>query len=127
MARDERKHLIKEVNFDVEIPPDHGLAGLSPFRRLPFRRLPIHRLINLLATPAVRPRLIAAQMKDRTSTEATPLQTVYNDTMVAMARDPAQSAAVVVVPTLNSLDSSLYRHRRKRLPPMPATIYDVSL
>ena len=47
--------------------------------------------------------------------------------MVAMAQDPAASAAVAVVPTLYSLDSSLYRQRRKRLPPMPATLDDVSL
>ena len=67
------------------------------------------------------------EMKDRASTEGTPMQTVYNNTMVAMARDPAESAAVAVVPTVHSLDSSLYRHRRKRLPPMPATIDDVSL
>ena len=55
------------------------------------------------------------------------MQSIYNDTMVAMAQDPAASAAVAVVPTLYSLDSSLYRQRRKRLPPMLATIDDVSL
>ena len=36
------------------------------------------------------------------------MQSIYNDTMVAMAQDPAASAAVAVVPTLYSLDSSLY-------------------
>ena len=48
------------------------------------------------------------EMKDRTSSEATSMQTIYNDTMVAMSQDPAASAAVAVVPTLYSLDSSLY-------------------
>ena len=66
-------------------------------------------------------------MKKRAGTESTPLPTIYRDTMVEMSLDSSASTAVANVPTLYTLQPSLYCSRRKRLPPMPATIDDVSL
>ena len=65
-------------------------------------------------------------MKERASTVATHVPTIYIDTMVALSQHPSASEAVSIVPTLPSLHSSLYRQRRKRLPPMPTTIDEVS-
>ena len=65
-------------------------------------------------------------MKERASTEATPMPTIYTDIMVALFQYFSASEAVSIVPTLPSLHSSLYRKRRKRLPPMPTTIDEVS-
>ena len=66
-------------------------------------------------------------MKERASTESTPLPAVYRETMVAMSQHPTASAAAANVPTLPSLQTTLQRSRRKRLPPMPSTIDDVCL
>ena len=65
-------------------------------------------------------------LKERASIEATPVPKIYNTTMVALSQIPSASAAASNVPTLPSLHSSMYRHRRKRLPPMPTTIDEVS-
>ena len=65
-------------------------------------------------------------MKERVTTEATPIPQVYRDTMTEMHLNPSTSGATANVPTLPSMKSSLYRKRRERLPPMPATIDDVS-
>ena len=65
-------------------------------------------------------------LKERASSESTPIPTIYTDTMIALSQIPSASAAVGNVPTLPSLHSSMYRHRRKRLPPMPSTIDEVS-
>ena len=66
------------------------------------------------------------KMKERVTTEATPIPQVYRDTMNEMYINPTTSGATANVPTLPSMKSSLYRKRRERLPPKPATIYDVS-
>ena len=66
------------------------------------------------------------KMKERVTTEATPVPQVYRDTLTEMHLNPSTSGATANVPTLPSMKSSLYRKRRERLPPMPATIDDVS-
>ena len=42
MPRDERRQLMKEANFDVEIPPDHGLAMKADLC-LPWNKLRVLR------------------------------------------------------------------------------------
>ena len=65
-------------------------------------------------------------MKERASTESTPLPTVYRKTTVAMSQHHTASTAAANVPTLPSLQTTLQR-RRKCLPPMPSTTDDVCL
>ena len=67
------------------------------------------------------------KLKDQAAATAAPMASVYRDTLVEILQDPNAAAVAPLLPTLHSLQSALYRKRRKRLPPMPATIDDVTL
>ena len=61
--------------------------------------------------------------------ESTPIPTIYTDThgsLVVNSISISSSMSGSNVPTLPPLHSSIYRHRRKRLPPMSSTIDEVS-
>ena len=66
------------------------------------------------------------KLKDQAAATAAPMASVYRDTVVEILQDPNAAAVAPLLPTLHSLQSALYRKRRKRLPPMPTTIDDAT-
>ena len=66
------------------------------------------------------------RLKKRAREEITPIPTIYNDTLVDIAR--AQDVSVAArLPTYPSMKSALYRARSSRLPSLPQSREDIHL
>ena len=64
---------------------------------------------------------VVDKMKDRAKNETTSVNVIYREALQEVNENPDLHEAAAVLPTLPSLQSSLYRKRRERLPPLPLT------
>ena len=61
---------------------------------------------------------VVNKMKDRAKNEMTSVNVIYREALQEVNENPDLHEAAAVLPTLPSLQSSLYQKRRERLPPL---------
>ena len=70
---------------------------------------------------------IKSKLRKRAREEVTPVPTLYNEALVELSTQPDRSDVAPTLPTYSSFKSSMYRSRRKRLPPLPKTRAEIDL
>ncbi len=70
-------------------------------------------------------KTLVSAIKDKTTTDLRPVPQLYQEEVQKVAALPNCSEMAAKLPTLTSLKTSLYRRRRKLLPPLPTTRADV--
>ena len=68
---------------------------------------------------------IVHSLKEEVRATARPVPAVYNEQIQAVACRSDRDEIAAKLPTFTSVKSSLYRHRRSLLPPLPKTRADV--
>ena len=64
---------------------------------------------------------IKEEIKERSKAETTPIPRIYHDFLQEVNQHILSSEIAAILPTFQSIRSSLYRKRRENHPPMPAT------
>ena len=65
---------------------------------------------------------VVQEMKTRARSEATSIPKIYAQTIRTACEDEEVTA---ILPTFNSIRTSLYQSRRQRYPPMPESVDDL--
>ena len=68
-----------------------------------------------------------SKLRKSAKEEVTPVPTQYNEELVELSTQPDHSDVAPNLSTYSSFKSSMYRSRRKRLPPLPKTRGEIDL
>ena len=63
--------------------------------------------------------MVKERMKKRPKEETTPIPRIYHEALQEVAQHENRETIAPVLPTFSSMQSSLYRKRCERLPPLP--------
>ena len=70
---------------------------------------------------------IKSELRKRAREEVIPVPTLYSEALVELSTQPDHSDVAPTLATYSSFKSSMYKSRRKRLPPLPKSRAEIDL